>query len=281
MRLAVVLLAAAPIVAQAAAPRWLANGDVLDAATGQSVARLEGKGHGQAAWLAVDQYASGSLVVDLAAGEVLAPMGDALVLSDLAGRERWRAEVAVGAPGEGWPPPRFVGDRVVAILAGGALVGLDRRDGHVVWRRATDGMRLDVDGGLAFVSNLRASELGFELTALAAENGAEAFRVALPGPVDRLAAASHGIAVAAAGQLVVVDRTGPELFRITTPVVDVAAGTRDWFVLTGKELAAFDRSGERRFGIPAAASGIDRCRFVRSASGALLLLHYCRMSDSG
>lgn len=92
---------------------------------------------------------------------------------------------------------------------------------------------------------------------------------------------ADGIALSLPEGLVVVDRSGPELFRVPGPVVDATSGREFWFVLTADALAAFDRRGERVWRQELSASTVDRRCLGVLPDGAPVLCSFSPMADSG
>lgn len=279
---AAVLLFGVPCLAQELAPlQVLVGTTVLDAHTGKIAGAVPAAFENRNAWFGPQQYGADGVVVDTARGQVLATVGTACVLRDLAGTELWTAKDLIGRRAESlWGQARFAGERVIVPLGRDGLAGLDRKDGTVVWSSPACGQKLfTVDGDLVLA--VRDTATGALVTALAVQNGAKAFAMAQPRPPYFLRPSPAGIALSTPEGLVVVDRTGPELFRVPGPVVDAACGREFWFVLRADALAAFDRRGIRVWQQDLPATPFEQRYLSVLPDGAPVLCAYSPMADSG
>lgn len=221
-------------------------------------------------------------IVDLDAGQMLVVSPETVRLATLDHKTIWsvaRAGVHV-APVAAEGQREFAGGRIVLLREGGGFVVLDRATGALVWENgALPTAQMIVDGDLV----VTAGEVDGKphVAAVAVANGARAFAVPLTDPVQRLAAASHGIAVVGGKGFRVFDRSGPLLFAVETPVAALVAGPDGWFSAGAATVSSWSRTGAARWTSNAPCQAFEVVFLVATPDGALLHTKFMDMADSG
>jgi hypothetical protein len=267
----------------------LAGQQLVDANTGALRGTLGIKDYARhASPLGNGLFAINERLVDAQRMQVLELQGGAFVLRDVASGPVWTQPATTVHAIAGAPVAQrrlLARDRVVLARSEGGLVGLDRKDGSVVWEKAgvpNEALRADNDLVLAAgpVDGIGGGKP--MLFGLALQNGAVAFRVELRGPAVQIVPAPLGVAVRGAGWWAVFDRAGPKVFEQEV-ACEALAGTADgWFLLQGTRIRALRRDGSERWsqelGVP---DFMDQRLLFATPGGDLLVLAHCHMADTG
>jgi hypothetical protein len=276
----------------AAAPAFLLGARVMAGPRAEELGQLPGNGWDQRPVRRDDgTVAAGACVVDPAAQEWLAPVGDQLRLVHRTRGARWQRSLTTPDPIDVAALPRALLHRDVVVLSHGAggLLGLSRATGETLWRVERAGQVLVLDGDLvlAHESALRALPDGRSepprLRAFSARNGARAFDVAVPVRGLQLRAGPRGVALLGTAVLVVLDRAGPELFRRDVAALDVAGHANGWYVMIHDAVLALDREGREAWRQPLQprVGGLPEHRLTTDAGGRVVVTSFARMADDG